>query len=90
MGIGTRIIPLQPAGMLQAAGVLAATPGAETACSAQGKVAAVVVETSSGHALLDEAAAEELRSWHFIRTDTKSTVPELGIARVPMRYELVE
>ncbi len=57
---------------------------------AQGAVAAVVVETSSGHALLDEAAVEELRSWRFTRTDTKSTVPELSIARVPMRYELVE
>lgn len=57
---------------------------------AQGAVAAVVVERSSGHALLDEAAVEELRGWHFIRTDTKGTVPELSIARVPMRYELVE
>lgn len=57
---------------------------------AEGAVAAVVVERSSGHALLDEAAVEELRSWRFIRTDTKGTVPELSIARVPMRYELVE
>jgi TonB family protein len=57
---------------------------------AEGAVAAVVVERSSGHALLDEAAVDELRGWRFIRTDTKSTVPELSIARVPMRYELVE
>ncbi|HEL4234966.1 TPA: energy transducer TonB [Stenotrophomonas maltophilia] len=57
---------------------------------AQGTVAAVIVETSSGYALLDEAAVEELRGWRFVRADAKSTVPELTIVRVPMRYELVE
>ncbi|HDS1581068.1 TPA: energy transducer TonB [Stenotrophomonas maltophilia] len=57
---------------------------------ARGGVAAVIVETSSGYALLDEAAVEELRGWHFIRADAKSTVPELTLVRVPMRYELVE
>lgn len=58
--------------------------------NAQGAVAAVVVETSSGHALLDEAAVEELRGWRFTRTDTKGAVPELSIARVPMRFELLD
>ena len=57
---------------------------------AQGAVAAVIVETSSGYALLDEAAVEELRGWRFVRADAKSTVPELTIVRVPMRYALVE
>ncbi|WP_258189901.1 MULTISPECIES: energy transducer TonB [unclassified Stenotrophomonas] len=57
---------------------------------AQGAVVAVIVERSSGHAVLDEAAVEELRGWRFTRTDAKSAVPELSIVRVPMRYELVE
>lgn len=57
---------------------------------AQGAVAAVVVERSSGHAVLDEAAVEELRGWRFTRTDAKRAVPELSIVRVPMRYELLE
>ncbi|PSM14759.1 energy transducer TonB [Stenotrophomonas maltophilia] len=57
---------------------------------AQGTVAAVVVERSSGHSVLDEAAVEELRGWRFTRTDAKSAVPELSIVRVPMRYEFVE
>ena len=57
---------------------------------ANGAVAAVIVETSSGHAVLDEAAVEELRGWHFLRGDAQSTVPALTIVRVPMRYELVE
>jgi hypothetical protein len=30
-----------------------------------------IVETSSGHAVLDEAAVEELRGWHFVRGDAK-------------------
>ncbi|WP_439448009.1 energy transducer TonB [Stenotrophomonas sp. ATs4] len=55
-----------------------------------GVVAAVIVETSSGHAVLDEAAVDELHGWHFVRGDAKSTVPALTIVRVPMRYELVE
>ena len=57
---------------------------------ANGAVVAVIVETSSGHAVLDEAAVEELRGWHFLRGDAQSTVPALTIVRVPMRYELVE
>jgi periplasmic protein TonB len=57
---------------------------------ANGAVVAVIVETSSGHAVLDEAAVEELRGWHFVRGDPQSTVPALTIVRVPMRYELVE
>lgn len=57
---------------------------------AQGTIAAVIVETSSGHALLDEAAVEELRRWPFIRTDAAGSAPELTIVRVPMRYEWVE
>lgn len=57
---------------------------------AHGAVAAVIVETSSGHTVLDEAAVEELRGWHFLRGDAQSTVPALTIVRVPMRYELVE
>jgi TonB family protein len=56
----------------------------------QGVVAAVIVETSSGHAVLDEAAVEELRGWRFVRGDTGSPVPALTIVRVPMRYEFVE
>lgn len=55
-----------------------------------GVVAAVIVETSSGHAVLDEAAVEELRGWHFVRGDAQSTVPALTIVRVPMRYEFVD
>ncbi len=57
---------------------------------AHGAVVAVIVETSSGHALLDEAAVDDLRGWPFVRAEAESTVPELTIARVPMRYELVE
>ncbi|TGW20551.1 energy transducer TonB [Stenotrophomonas maltophilia] len=57
---------------------------------AKGTVAAVIVETSSGHALLDEAAVDELRGWPFVRAEAESTVPELTIVRVPMRYALVE
>lgn len=57
---------------------------------ANGAVVAVIVETSSGHTVLDEAAVEELRGWHFVRGGAQSTVPALTIVRVPMRYELVE
>jgi TonB family protein len=55
-----------------------------------GAVAAVIVETSSGHAVLDEAAVQELRGWRFVRGDDTGPVPALTIVRVPMRYELVE
>lgn len=55
-----------------------------------GSVAAVIVETSSGHALLDDAAAEELQGWRFSRADAKGTVPALTLVRMPMRYEFVE
>ncbi|MCU1218386.1 energy transducer TonB [Stenotrophomonas sp. CASM110] len=57
---------------------------------ARGRVAAVIVETSSGHVLLDDAAAEELQGWRFSRADAKGTVPALTLVRMPMRYEFVE
>lgn len=54
------------------------------------QLAAVIVETSSGHALLDDAAAEELQGWRFSLADAKGTVPALTLVRMPMRYEFVE
>lgn len=58
--------------------------------NAQGAVVAVALAASSGHAVLDEAAVEEVRRWHFIRNEVQGAVPALSVLHVPMRYELTE
>jgi hypothetical protein len=41
-------------------------------------------------AVLDEAAVEELRGWHFVRGDAQSTVPALTIAACRCGAEFVD
>lgn len=57
--------------------------------TANGRVAEVSVERTSGHTLLDQAAAETARSWRFApERDGGFTMP--ATVDVPVRFDLTE
>lgn len=53
---------------------------------AQGHVAAAILSGSSGHAVLDEAAIIEVRSWRFTLRDPLRAAAALTLMRVPITY----
>lgn len=55
---------------------------------AQGQVAAAILSGSSGHAVLDEAATMEVRSWRFTLRDPRRAPGTLTLMRVPITYLL--
>lgn len=49
----------------------------------------VIVEQSSGHAVLDEAAAKTVRTWQFLPARVGSVAVESSV-RIPVRFKLLE
>jgi len=56
---------------------------------ADGSVAAVSVATSSGHEVLDEAALEAVRAWHFVPARQGGRAVE-SWANVPINFNLLD
>ena len=56
---------------------------------AAGKPLRVLVQTSSGHTLLDEAAIAAVRLWHF-HPAKRDGVAEQGDLLVPIRFDIVD
>lgn len=56
---------------------------------ANGSVAAVSVETSSGHELLDEAALEAVRQWHFVPAKRGGQAVDSWV-NVPINFNLLD
>lgn len=57
-------------------------------CSA-GTVLAAEISTSSGHRILDEAALDAIRGWHF-KPATRDGVATEGTTDVPVRFRLID
>jgi protein TonB len=57
--------------------------------SAQGFAESVHVQTSSGHPMLDDAAAAAVSAWRF-EPATRGGVPVPEPAYVPVRFRLVD
>jgi len=55
--------------------------------AADGTAAGVVVDRSSGHADLDEAAMEAARGWKF-NPARKDGRPVAGKVRIPVRFDM--
>lgn len=55
---------------------------------AQGAVAGVIVRTSSGHGLLDDASVAAAKTWRFTRTDPDKVPAAFTLMRVPLTYVL--
>ena len=56
---------------------------------ANGTVAAVSVETSSGHELLDESALEAVRQWHFVPAQRGGQAVDSWV-NVPINFNLLD
>ena len=56
---------------------------------ADGTVAAVTVATSSGHEVLDEAALEAVRAWHFVPAKQGGKAVESTV-NVPINFNLLD
>lgn len=56
---------------------------------ADGTVAAVTVATSSGHEVLDEAALEAVRAWHFVPAKQGGKTVESTV-NVPINFNLLD
>ncbi|MHC4824026.1 MAG: energy transducer TonB [Planctomycetota bacterium] len=57
--------------------------------SAEGEPMKVLVQTSSGHALLDDAAVKAVYRWHF-HPAKRDGVVEQGDLLVPIRFDIVD
>jgi protein TonB len=55
--------------------------------SVDGEPGSVLVLKSSGHALLDDAAASAVRQWRFVPA-TRDNVPMAASADVPIEFKL--
>lgn len=56
---------------------------------AAGTVAAATVETSSGHEVLDEAALEAVRRWHFVPAKRGGQAVD-SVVNVPINFNLLD
>ena len=56
---------------------------------ADGTVASVAVATSSGHEVLDEAALEAVRAWHFVPAKQAGQTVESTV-NVPINFNLLD
>ena len=54
-----------------------------------GTVASVAVATSSGHEVLDEAALEAVRAWHFVPAKQAGRAVESAV-NVPINFNLLD
>jgi TonB family protein len=55
-----------------------------------GRIVAAVVRVSSGHAVLDAAAAKGLRSWAMQRDAQQPALPAMSVMDVPVTFALNE
>lgn len=58
--------------------------------NAKGSVAAAVLASSSGHAVLDDAALEQTRAWRFDPARPGVVAPPMSVMRSPVDYQLNE
>jgi protein TonB len=56
---------------------------------ADGTVASVAVAASSGHEVLDEAALEAVRAWHFVPAKQAGRAVESTV-NVPINFNLLD